>query len=396
MRWLATLSLLLCIAPAASANLSLGILTDEPAPMLAGLLSQRLAEELTIEVREFPDANALKTAIAEGALDLAFIEEPVGDIPGSAIVSELYPSVLHVIAHDALPAESLADILGSSHVWAGFEGGTAHTLAKQLAGDYQIDGLNLLPDPWSTEPTVYFVFGGILARDALSRLGDYRLYSLDSVASPERGSIAEGIALRYPNLRSFVLPAEVYPTLSSDAALTLAVSNLLIARSSLEEEVVYTLAMAVERLRPEIAALYPLARLEALDRRVSVAHALPLHAGAQRFADRDKPGWLERYAELAGVVLTALFGITTIGIALHRRQKQARKDRLDTYYQQVLDLRFQLGAGDQAPERVAAELASLQAEVFHLVITERVDADSALLAFVDLSNQLLREAESRR
>ena len=77
----------------------------------------------------------------------------------------------------------------------------------------------------------------------------------------------------------------------------------------------------------------------------------------------------------------------------YRRRRQARKDRLDTYYQQTLQWREALASKQQSPAEIALALRGLQGEVFELLIAERIDADHALLAFMNLSNQLLYEAE---
>ena len=393
MRILCALFLALGLCASAAAELRLGINAEEPAPTIARLLSERLTASMEIGTRVFPDSQSLLAAIAAGEIDLAFVDDPVQAIEGAGIVSTVYPSVLHILVANAQSAQSLDDILGAPGIWAGTPGGVGHRLATQLATDYGIASTQLLPDPWSQDPAVFFVFGGLLAPDALARLGDYQLYSLDRPGAAGSGSVAEGIALRHPNFRTFILPAELYPTLSRAPALTLAVNTLLIARSDLDDELVYDLAMAMERLQPEIAALYPLAGLRELGLAGSSARTMPLHPGAQRYADREQPGLVERYAEFVGAIVTAAIGLITLSVALYRRRRQARKDRLDNYYQQALQWRDALASGSQPAEQIAQALRELQREVFDLLVAERIDADAALLAFMNLSNQLLREAE---
>lgn len=374
------------------ADLRLGIYAEEPAPTIAALLERRLPPEHVVQVEVFEDARVLVAALQSGDLDLAFIEEPTDDIAGIGIVSTLYPSVLHILVEDDRPVRSLEDVLQANAIWAGTPGGIGYRLARQLGADYGLSDIALAPDPWSADPAAYFIFGGLLQPDALQRLGDFRLYTLDSDTAMGSGNVAEGIALRYPNLRPFLLPAELYPTLSREPALTLAVNTLLVARTQLDEEQVYELAMAVHRLLPEIAALYPLAGLEALQD-AAPTRALPLHPGAQRFADREQPGLLERYGEFIGGAVTAAVALVTFGVAAYRRRQQARKDRLDAYYQKALTCRATLDGTPASAAQVATTLRDLQAEVFDLLVAERIDADAALLAFMNLSNQLLREAE---
>ncbi len=392
MRWRWSLLLALAFVADAGAALRLGIHADEPAPTIANLLARRLPDSLRVEVTVFQDARATAAALRDGDLDLAFVEEPIDPLEGAEVVSAIYPSALHILFPAASPATSLVDILSAPAIWAGAVGGIGQSLARGLAGDYDVGRVELLPDPWSREPQVYFMFGGLLERDALSRLEGYRLYSLDEVAQIGLGSVAEGIALRYANLRPFVLPAQLYPGLSDQPALTLTVNTLLVATAGLSDGQGYELAMVVDRLRPEIASVYPLAGLAEFSPSQDISRALPLHAGAQRYADREQPGLIERYAEFVGATVTVGIGVITLCVALYRRRRQARKDRLDSYYLQALQWRSVLSSQQQAPAKVATEVHSLQEEVFGLLIAERIDADTALLAFMNLTNQLLREA----
>ena len=390
MRWLVAFSWALLISSPAAASLRLGIHAEEPAPSVAGLMQRRLPE-LALEVNVFEDARVLVDALQSGDLDLAFVEEPTQDISGISMISTLYPSVLHILVPQDEPVQSLDDLLKAVPIWAGTPGGTGYRLARQLGADYGLTDIKLAADPWSADPGAYFIFGGLLQSDALQRLEDFRLYTLDQDTAMGSGNIAEGIALRYPNLRPFLLPAELYPTLSREPALTLAVNTLLVARSGLTDEEVHSLAVAVHRLLPEIAALYPLAGLEALNEGDST-RPLPLHPGAQRFADRGRPGLLERYGEFIGGAVTTVVALITFGVTIYRRRQQARKDRLDVFYQKALQCREALDGSSASAARVADTLRDLQAEVFDLLVAERIDADAALLAFMNLSNQLLREA----
>lgn len=378
----------------AQTSVSLGITADEPAPTIGSLLVERLPRELQPELHAFPDVTAMLEAIRKGEIDLAFLEEPLASIPGISVVGELYPSVLHVLARESVPGGDLGALLASGPVWAGAPGSTGHRLASQLARDYGITEIRLLPDPWSEDPSVYFIFGGLLGEDALSRLAGFSLYSVGDPAGVSGGSVAEGVVLRYPNLRAFLLPAEVYPGLAREPVLTLAVKTLLVAREGLEPDLVYELAMALSRLKPAIAAAYPLAGIGELGRSLQAPRALPWHPGAQRYIDRELPSFIERYAEFMGAAATITIALVSLGVAFYRRRRQARKDRLDTYYQQALACRAELGSEKADPRATAGRLRALQAEVFDLLVAERIDADSALVAFLALSNQLLHEAES--
>ncbi len=384
--------LLLCTL--ARADLTLGVHAEEPAPTIGALIARLTPGEQALTIRAYDSSAELADALMAGDVDLGIIEDTGRMLPGLTLVSDLYPSVLHVLHRQDNKPKDLGELLRSGPIWAGAPGSLGHHLAEQLAEDFGIaEGeITLLPDPWSREPDIYFMFGGILARDALSRLPGFTLYSLDAPEKLMHGSVAEGVALRYPFLHPFTLPAQLYPSLGGDAALTLSVNNLLVARAGLDTELVYELARGLDNLRPQITAGYPLAGVPVLFDVTQMAQSLPLHPGARRYRDRDLPGFLERYAEVLGFLATVVIASGSVLVAVRRQRKQSRKDRLDIYYQKILDLRRSLEQSASGSDEICNAVRDTQAEVMALVIDERIDADGSLMAFLTLSNRLLDEA----
>ncbi len=376
-------------------ELVLGVHTEEPAPSIGAVLADAAPDGAAIRVESYASAEALREQLRAGAIDFALLEETGRREPGIAVVADIYPSVLHILYRGEAVPGNLGDLLRGGAIWAGPPGSIGHTVAVALARDFGVaaDEVNLLADAWTVDPDLYFIFGGILAPDALSRLGGFQLYSLGDPATLMHGSVVEGIALRYLNLRPFILPAQLYPALSDDAALTLSVSSLLVAREGLDEQISYDMAAAVEELLPAIAAIYPLAGMPQLAAGAQRARALPLHAGAQRYRQRDLPGFLERNAELLGLAATLIFAVGSGLVAWRRQRRQSRKDKLDAYYRKLLDYRTDLSQSGCDQASLAASVRSTQADVLSQVMGERIDADGALLAFLSLSNQILSEAE---
>lgn len=397
MKALAAFFLLLATALAnARTEVVLGVHTEEPAATIGALIAQAEPNGASIRLQTLPSATELWRALDAGRIDLALVEETGELDAAAAMVADIYPGVLHILHSAAQGPENLGDLLRSGPIWAGAPGGIGYRVAQSLAQDFGLaaDELKLLDDPWAVTPQVYFMFGGILAPQAIARLTGFKLYSLDDPLSLMHGSVAEGVALRYPNLRPFTLPAQLYPALGETATLTLSVATGLVARAGLDEDIVYELAAAVDAMRPQIAALYPLAGLPQLTDTVRQASAMPLHPGARHYRDRDMPGFIERYSQVMGMAATVIIATVSLLMAWRRHRKQQRKDKLDTYYQKLLGYRDTLpeSAADRAT--LAAQVRATQAEVMEAVIAERIDADGALLAFLSLSNQVLVEAQS--
>ena len=374
-------------------DLSLGIHTEEPAAV-ADLLKQLTPGGESIAIVPYFDAKQLTNDLASQTLDLALLEDPLAPIRGVNVIRELYPRVLHVLHRADRAAPGIEDLFADAKVWSGARDGLAWRLSRAIADDYDLDGETFwLDDPWSDEPDVYSMFGGILEQDARNRLTGFRLWSLDDPTRLMHGSVAEAFSLRYPNLRPFILPAGLYPELSAEPALTISVTTVLAARAGLEEERAYSVAAELDRAMPLVAAAYPLAGLPQ-PMRDTGARYLSLHPGAQRYVDRNLPSFLERYAEIFALVATIIIGAISTVLALQRRRRQTRKDRLDQYYERVLEHRVDGVADEAARQRAKGEIQRIQKEVFSLVAAERIDADAALVAFLSLSNQLLQEADS--
>jgi len=123
----------------------------------------------------------------------------------------------------------------------------------------------------------------------------------------------------------------------------------------------------------------------------------PLHAGTRRYLDRDKPGFIERYVEVLALIFTVVITLLSGAFVLYRHRSQVRKDRVDVYYSQLLEIR-------RGMERTNAHTAlrshrqrvlDVQQDVLNLLIDERVAADTSLMAFLSLSNQIINELDRR-
>ncbi len=391
-----TVLILLVATSAAQAELTLGVLPVEPNMALAELLASHPDDGKAWTVQSLPDAAALQQALADGQIDLALAEDAAAELPGATLITDLFPSVLHILVREDHAPESFASLFAGKAVYAGVPGSLGHALVGRIAADHGLkeDSFELLDDPWSRDPDVFFVFGGTLARDAVERLAGFRLWSMGDANALGRGSTAEGLMLRYPNLRPFILPRDLYPSLGDEPVLTVAVSTLLLARADLDEHLAFTAAATADHAAGMIANRYPLAGLPSSAQGQAMTGAMPLHPGATRYAERDKPGFLERYAEVLALGFSLVIALGSASLAIERRRRQARKDRLDVYYRQVLDLRPdpEVPPGDRAA--LASEIRAVQARVLNQVIDERIDADGALVAFLTLSNQALAEAEA--
>jgi hypothetical protein len=364
-------------------TLRLGVSPEEPGPTVAEALAESIRDadiEVSITVLDKPDD--LLAALASETLELALVEEPSSAYPDVATVLPLYPSVLHVIAREATANATLPDALGG-RVYAGLPGSNGRRLVEELANDFAIADFRLLDDPWTETPDVYFVFGGLLSNDAVNQLAGFSLVDPSARNHQAGESIIDAIALKHPNLRPFTLPANVYPALGDESIRTLAITTLLAAGKLVEEDIVYRITQRlIENPRP-ILSVYPLASAISMKDLDLDSFALPLHDGARRYMNRDRPGFLERHIDLIALITTLVLAAASASIGWTHRRRRARKERIDRYLTALLDVRAKIVAGGAGAG--IDRLDRIEKEVLELVVSEKIEIDSGLVAFLQLS-----------
>ena len=381
-------------------TLVLGYTVGEPNKPVALAISEVLQDndvKVSLDA-PFRSLEELTAAVEGGAVDLAVLGEPLQPNSHLNMLMPVLPRVLHVLHHKSLDEPTLRQLLLARSIFAGQENGMGQTIIKALARHYQIPDLasRLLDSPWvpapNEPPQVYFIFGGLLSAEALAGFADYRTFSLDakSASSPET------LALLYPNLKPFRLPAGIYPSLTSNPIDTVAVETLLVARPDFDVQLAYSIVQALHDQSQRLESAYVLSK-ESLATPIDEAtHTLTMHPGARRFVNKDAPSLLERYAEVLALIATVTLGLGTVLTTWLRARKQRRKDRLDEYFVRLHELRADLTSDATAVK--GGDLATvdqLEAEVLNLLVEERLAVDSALVAFFIMSESVRRESAQR-
>ncbi len=379
-------------------ELSLAVSIEEPAPSVARSIQSFLenrAYPTTINV--MTDSTEIVAAIQSGEVDMALVDEPEYPIRGVVTLAPLYPSVLHVLHNRSDQVPDFAGLIRGSAVYAGPTGGAAHRLLLQLGTDFgvQENEIRVLDNPWTVSPDVYFVFGGLLSDSSIQQLSGYRLFSFSDPGDSDGASVADGIVLRHHHLKTFLLPKSLYHGLSSEAITTLSIRSVLIAHEDFETRLAVDIASGLFSKAQDFAMSYPLVTHELTMNLDAAGLMLPLHTGTRRYLDRDKPGFVERYVEVLALGITVMFALLSGGVALYRYRERERKDRVDIYYTQILEIRQNMELASEAIDLHACHKRAIevQHEVLNLLIAERVNADASLLAFFSLSNQVLNEID---
>lgn len=380
-------------------QVTLAVSADGPGPAIADHLEQLFTDRgIAIDVRQIESTADIIATVQAGTIDFGIIEEPPEIVAGVATVAPLFSSLLHVLYKSEEVTDDFAEALIGKSVYAGLPNGAASQFLAELSAYFGIDTskYTTLDNPWVQVPDVYFVFGGLLALNELRDFAGYRFFSFGDADQPGNSTVADGIALRFPNINVFVLPERVYGSLNPSPVLTVATRTVLITRTSADVQMVYDVASSLFENSQQLSSDYPLASGELSENIDFSSFVLPAHSGVRRYLDRDAPTAIERYAEVAGLGLTLFAMFISALFAVHNLRKTHKKNRIDIYYNKILDLRRRLQNPDGFVQRhqIEKEVRDVQEEVFRLLVDERVSANESLTIFLDLSNQVLAEVQS--
>lgn len=143
--------------------------------------------------------------------------------------------------------------------------------------------------------------------------------------------------LNEPALERIVLPA--LPGDPHSMTLhTIATDAVLVANYKIGENAIYRLAETILQNKVALVREDPMYRsiTESINRETLL---YPLHDGTASYLRRDTPAFLERYADTLALVLSFIIVLYSIVQAVKSRMVQIKKDRIDAYFLEFLDIR---------------------------------------------------------
>ncbi len=374
--------------------------TEEPAPSIMEMIQSRFKDEgLSIAVNVATESDEIFESIRNKTVDLGVVEEPNHPIPGIVTIAPLYPSVLHVLYNRETKPTDFAQLLRQSNVYVGPLNGAARRLLSQLASDFGVaeDEYQLLDNPWTVTPDIYFIFGGLLSNDSIRQLSDYRLFSFADPDDVAGGSVADAIVLKHHHLKAFLLPKSTYYTLNDEPVVTLSTRTVIIAHETFSANLAFDIASHLFNHAQEYSINYPLVTQELNVNFNPIELIFPLHSGSKRFIDRDKPGFIERYISVIAVLVPIFLALSSGLFALYRHRRNVRKDQIDYFYSKLLAIRNEIEqtTEDRRLKSLRGEVIIVQQEVLNLLIEKRMSANISMVAFLSLSNQIINELDHR-
>ena len=360
---------------------------------------EQLAQEtagLEVEVSVGGGALSNLEAVASGEADLAIVPNNVAFIDDVRTVTTLYTGVLHTLHRREGEPASFAELVDGAKVFAGPPDSMERELLQAYVEHFGAAGELLDLVEVAEDADVLFLFAPVMPEIGRELDSSWQMFSLGEPEAIGLGAPIEAISLTYPQLRPFVIPAQTYPGHNPKPVVTVGVEMLLVAREELDEDEIYALTKGLVTHRRKLATATP-ALFQGLQGELDGSTlAFPLHEGARQYFERDAPSLFERYAEPIGVSFSIMLASLSGLIALGRWRGRRRKDRIDVYYERILDLREGVEAMTSTQrEEARAELRALEVRAFRALIAEELAADEAFRIFVTLVHDTRQDLRDR-
>jgi TRAP-type uncharacterized transport system substrate-binding protein len=354
-----------------------------------------------IEIVPLPDGfETPLEALEAGYADLAFTSNTQPYRQGITTVMPIYPTVLHILYRRERSADSAEDLLRGATVNAGPVGSASRQLLTEIMDSLDVEESEVtFVDKPATLPDVNLVYvpisperiRGLLKQDGVA--GQYTFLSFGSPEDVGSGGAIDRAVLLNPRVTPFIIPVGTYGDLPEQPVLTLAVDKLLVSRPDLDSAVVYDLINEIRRLQPALAAKRPFLFQELGAEFDASGSTFVLHPGSQAFAVRDEPTFYERYSGVAEVLVTLVIGLISGAYAVIQIYNRRRKNRIDGFYTDVMEIRDSVNERSSSVDRAAAveRVRALQNEAFGMLINEKLAADESFRIFVTLSNDIIAQ-----
>jgi TRAP transporter TAXI family solute receptor len=328
-------------------SIAVGSLDGEAPKVVSALASRLTAMNAPVRLKVVETTGALESANAfsSGKTDLAVVRGDVGDLSHAQAVIILAQAVAMLVAP---PGSSLTEMTALKGLTVGVAGGEANQkIVSVLTKAYNLDRANVvfkslapadIRRALDTKQVRAVLFVLPLTERYLSLVRG--LFPQNTKAGPVLIPIenAGAIAEEERAYESFDIPKGTLrgsPPDPEDDVTTLRVSFYLVARKSLDNDLIADLTQALMSARRDLLSEQPiLAQVKAPD--TDAGAYLPVHPGAAEFYNGNQQSFLDRWSNVIFLTPMALGALASILAAawkfLRSGEFQAKEAALDSLY----------------------------------------------------------------
>jgi TRAP transporter TAXI family solute receptor len=357
----------------------------EVAKALSKLLFQK---GLNIEVKTSSGSRENLTALTNGISDLALLQNDISNSETLRSLTILYEEALHLIVRKELTS---VEQLAGSTVSIGNKGGGTEGIAVAMLKQLGIEEKNIR---WNREDLnsslkslqqgsvdcVCIVTG--VGNATISKFLGYGNLTLLPIGSDP----FEALKLSYPFIHPVTIPSGVYPTgpgrgLPSRAIKTVGTKVVLACNSELEAKDGYEITRLIDCSKAEFTKTHPLFGQMSSPKSILLQH--PIHEGAQLHYDREKPSFIQEWADTIALIFSLIAVAWGAAKAVGRIYLQKLKDNLDKFFAKVDRITSELieGVEPKRAKEIAKELHKIRRETTKKLIAEELAADDSFVIF---------------
>lgn len=378
------------------------------------LLEKEMDIEFEVLDKTSGSAEHIKL-LSEGKIDFAIALTTIGgnkfdDIAGTdhdqiRTISPLYNQNLFIIYPDSLKPKNLGDLIRGRNIGLGVEKGGTARFTQNILKEFGIDYSEYTPVYTSNKDNycnslidVSCSFTSFNNNRIVKMLmdEDNRLFSLGDAEKAFSGSAVDGICKKLWTAKPLIIPKNSYYTKPEKPVLTVSVFTSLLCRKNLETEFIHDITEIIIKNKSTLIKQNPVINQVSEDNLHETLY-YPLHQGVHMFLDRNMPSFLERYAEVIALILSVVILISGIISSYSKWNKQRKKDRIDVYYQQVLEIDHIISQAEDIAllEKKMKNLYEIRGRAFENLIKEKLSADESFKIFMDLTTGAIQRIEKK-
>lgn len=228
--------------------------------------------------------------------------------------------------------------------------------------------------------------------------GENRIFSFEKGSNIDHlGTAINGIGLINTTLSEFIIPKYIYGRYPEQPVLTACSQAVLICNKELDEDITHDIVEDIFKHKSLLVNNNPIYNIIS-ENFNSYKLRFPMHIGVKMFLDRNKPSFLEKYAEVMALIITILALLFGGISSLRNWQKMKKKDRIDIYYRKVIDLdeKIILAKTKQDIDEIEFELFAIRDNAFEQLIKEKLTADESFNIFQSLLEASLRRLKNKQ
>jgi TRAP transporter TAXI family solute receptor len=297
---------------------------------------------IRVDVFETSGSSENAKLLESGQVDFALVQGDTRVGEAISAVASLFFDAYQLVVAETSDIRSFSDLAGR-RVAIAPKGSGENLSFWFVAEHYGLDADQLTALPMSEDAANFAMVMGQV--DAVFRVRAPGNPSVrDLVRNHPMRLVAihqsEALSLKQPAITPGVVPVGSYrgaPPLPDRDLPTAVVERLLVAHAELELEVVQQLTRTLFERHSDLVARSSLAGfIRAIDGDSNIA--MPLHPGARRYYDREKPTFWQQNTRVLASLLYVVAIIVSAGLALRSHFMRARKVRIGDYNMQLMDI----------------------------------------------------------